>query len=782
MSFPLLPHLTKRQLAASKQAGKRRRQEIRAGPGVESLEQRCLLSTVRTITGFGNNIDQPTFGEAGTDLLRVSPVKYADRISSPSLPQDPSARVISNVLNDQTDPNNPSQDLSTVDQNSLSAYGYVWGQFIDHDMDLTLDNSGQSFPIAVPPGDPIGPGPLPFTRSNFDANTGTSARNPRQQINSITSFLNLSQVYGSDAATAGALRTHAGGKLKTSAGGELPYDNTNFFTPQQLAAINQAEGGMQNPGPVPTSNIFVTGDIRGNENLELTALQTLFVRNHNRIAAQMQALNPSWTDEQLYQEARKLNIAEEEIITYTAYLPDLLGPAAMPTNLSYDPAVNPSIATEFSTVAFRFGHSLLSNDIERHGNDGLDIADVSPDGAAIHLSEDFFDANLINPNGVTDPITGHTSSDIDAVLKGIADNNANALDLMAIRSVRNLLLADGNVVDQDLIARDIQRARDHGIGSLNDVRAGLGLPRYTSFAQITSDIAVQQKLKLLYGNVNNIDVFEGGLAENHVPGSDMGQTFTAILVDQFTRLAKGDRFFYLHENFTPAEQAILSQGNTLAKVLKANTGITNLQGDVFKFTASIEGTVFSDPDKDGGHLDRTDGESGLVGVTVQLKNDSGSVVATTTTDSHGHYKFNQFSGLSGTGNFTVSLVVPSGFVQTTPNPGTITISRGGFDGDGVDFGLTINFSTPSGSAFAANLSGPKVAPAPADSGSQSLLGTSKPVPVPQPTISATQPAERQLSGQDSGLGKTVHNPVKNDVSDTAQVFADIAWDQMLAPL
>src|SRR5207245_420982 len=176
----------------------------------------------------------------------------------PALSQDRSDRVISNVLNDQTDPNNPSQDLSTVDQNSLSAYGYVWGQFIDHDMDLTLDNSGQSFPIPVPPGDPIGPNPLPFTRSQFDPKTGTSASNPRQQINSTTSFLDLSQGYGSDAATADALRTHAGGRLKTSAGNELPYDNTNSYTPQQLAAINQAEGGMSNPGPVPTSSVFVT--------------------------------------------------------------------------------------------------------------------------------------------------------------------------------------------------------------------------------------------------------------------------------------------------------------------------------------------------------------------------------------------------------------------------------------------------------------------------------------------------------------------------------------------
>ena len=90
-------------------------------PGCEFLEMRCVMSGFRTITGFDNNVAHPTWGQAGIDLPRVSPAKYADGLSAPSLPQDPSARVLSNVLNDQTDPNNPSQDISTVDRNSLSA-------------------------------------------------------------------------------------------------------------------------------------------------------------------------------------------------------------------------------------------------------------------------------------------------------------------------------------------------------------------------------------------------------------------------------------------------------------------------------------------------------------------------------------------------------------------------------------------------------------------------------------------------------------------------------------
>jgi hypothetical protein len=109
-------------------------------PGCEFLEMRCVMSGFRAITGFDNNLAHPTWGQAGIDL-RASPAKYADGLSAPSLPQAPSARVLSNVLNDQTDPNNPSQDISTVDRNSLSAFGYVWGQFVDHDLDLTLDNS-----------------------------------------------------------------------------------------------------------------------------------------------------------------------------------------------------------------------------------------------------------------------------------------------------------------------------------------------------------------------------------------------------------------------------------------------------------------------------------------------------------------------------------------------------------------------------------------------------------------------------------------------------------------
>jgi hypothetical protein len=651
---------------------------------LEPLEARMLLSTgLYSADGSGNNVANPTWGSAETDLLRLSPAAYADGISSPSLPNDPSARVVSDLLNNQADPSDPSQDLQTVDQNSLSDFGYAWGQFLDHDMDLTPTTSNEFLTILADPNDPSEMGNQTFERSTYDPATGTSTSNPRQQVNAVTSFLDLSQVYGSSAAIADALRTYSGGLLKTSPGNMLPYDNSTYFTPAQLAVINMANDAEA----VPTQDLFVTGDVRGNENVELTALQTLFVRNHNLLANELHQEHPTWTDEQLYQEARKLNIAEYQEITYNYYLPDLLGPAAMKAYTGYKPNVDPAIATEFSTIAFRFGHSLLSSSIERQGNNGQDVLPNDPAGADISLATDFFDPNVLNPAGVVDPLTGHISTDIGAILKGDADGDAQADDLLAINDIRNLLFANGGLTDngQDLIARDVERARDDGIGSYNQVRVAYGLPAVTSFAQITSNVTVQKELQEAYGNVNNIDAFEGGLAEDHVKGSDMGPLFTRILADQFTRLRDGDRLFYLNQSFNADELRLIQQGNTLAKVIEANTNITNLQSDVFLFKASISGTVSATTPMPGRPLVVP---TGLAGVTVELEDATGAVLTTTTTDAAGHYRFDNLNGVSGTGTYEVRIVAPSGYTQTSPNPPAISLSRGDVNVSGVNFSLT----------------------------------------------------------------------------------------------
>jgi hypothetical protein len=280
----------------------------------------------------------------------------------------------------------------------------------------------------------------------------------------------------------------------------------------------------------------------------------------------------------------------------------------------------------------------------------------------------------------------HTSSGIGAILKADADNAANELDLLLIDEIRNGLFSIPNAPGTDLAARDIQRARDHGIGTYNQVRVAYGLPAVTSFAQITENDAVQNALQATYGTVDKIDPFEGMLAEDHLLGADVGPTIKAILAKQFAALRDGDRFFYLNETLNLEELSLISQGNTLAKVIKNNTGITNLQSNVFFFRVSIEGTVFKDTNGNGL---RDLGEPGVPGIVVNLLDDTGVVVATTTTDAQGHYVFTTQTGIPGTGHFSITIGVPSGQHQTTL-PHKILISRGGLDFDGEDFGIMNN--------------------------------------------------------------------------------------------
>jgi hypothetical protein len=648
-------------------------------------------TSVAPIDGGGNNVANPAWGSAGTRLLRFAPPAYADGIFSPAFPGNLSPRLISNMLNDQTGTNN--EDIATIDQNSLSDFGYAYGQFIDHDMDLTPD-TGASFPILVAANDPIGPQPLPFNRSLIDPTTGVTT--PAEQVNVVTAFLDLSQVYGSSQDVSDALRTFQGGLLKTGPGNMLPYLNGTYFTPEQIAVLNMANDAHA----VVDSELFAAGDRRANENLELTVLETLFVRNHNRLARVLVATHNDWTDEQLFQTARKLNIAQYQRTIYNEWLPSVFGPNALSRYTGYHPEVNPGIATEFSTVAFRFGHSMLSADIERKGDDGMAVA------PEVSLAVDFFNPHLLNPNGVLDPLTGLTSTDIGPVLRAEASGNGQAMDLLAVGDVRNLLFGNGGQGGDDLMARDVQRARDHGIPDYNTVRTAIGLPIVANFAGVIAqgtlrsgqrlsgaEATAQQQLALAYpGGVNTIDVFEGGLAERHVSGSDVGPTFQTIMVDQFERLRDGDRFFYRNLTFTAEETNLFAQANTLAEIIMANTEITNLQNNVMVFRASISGNVaFQSTARTGGQI------SPASGVTVQLRNEEGNITATTRTDQGGHFSFNQRSGpaaasstapgVSGTGIYSVSIVAPRGAKQSSANPGGILISRGDTSANSVNFTL-----------------------------------------------------------------------------------------------
>src|SRR5262249_23718423 len=141
---------------------------------------------------------------------------------------------------------------------------------------------------------------------------------------------------------------------------------------------------------------------------------------------------------------------------------------------------------------------------------------VTVDGE-VPLLDAFFNPNLLRQSGV------------DGILKYAASTHAEALDNQLVDSLRHFLFGQPGQGGLALASLSIQRGRDHGLADYNTVRAAYGLPRVRTFADITSDPGLQQALQNLYGDVNHIDLWVGGLAEDHVPGASTGPLIRRIL-------------------------------------------------------------------------------------------------------------------------------------------------------------------------------------------------------------------------------------------------------------
>lgn len=512
----------------------------------EICEPRTLLTTlgagfeVAAINGVGNNVNSPDWGSTDEELLRLTWANYNDGLSTPAGQDRLSAREISNAI--------ASVDEAKPNSRHLSDVAWLWGQFIDHDLDITEGaNPAEPFNIAVPSGDPFfdpqgtGTAEIELNRSVYVVDS----QGVRQQINQITAFLDGSGIYGSDDIRAAALRTFVGGQLKTSANDLLPFN-----TP-----------GLPNAGG-ESETLFLAGDVRANENVALSAMHTLWVREHNRLADEISAMDSSLTDEEIYQQARTIVRAKLQVITYNEFLPALLGSHALSPYEGYDPSVNAGISTEFSTAAYRFGHSMLSSELTRLDANG----NVIPQGN-LPLKEAFFNPSELQQQGV------------DSILRGLSSNVAQEIDNQIVDDVRNFLFGPPGAGGFDLASLNIQRGRDHALPSYNDVRDALGLGRVSDFWEITSDPDVAAKLRMICEDVDGLDLWVAGLAEDHLPGSSMGETFTSILVDQFERLRDGDRFWY-QNLFEEADLAELEE-TTLASVIERNSGIRGLQANVF---------------------------------------------------------------------------------------------------------------------------------------------------------------------------------------------------------
>lgn len=547
----------------------------------------------RTYDGTGNNLAVPTMGAANTPMVRIQYAPaYANAFGAMITDaQRPNARTLSNTLSAQTS--------SIANARNLSNYIWAFGQFLDHDLGLSTTSNGSaangSAPIALGPGDPLGPNPISFTRSNF------VTQGARQQVNEVTSYIDGSQVYGSSAARAAAIRTNGGtgAKLATSANNLLPYNT----------------GGLpnQNNGPTPANQLFLAGDIRSNENLLLTSLQTVFMREHNRLVDKIAVQQPGLNAEDQYQLARKLVGAEIQAITYREFLPALLGSAA-PTaqGYSYSDGTISSVTNSFSHSIFRFGHSMITSDVRLADASGVVTGTMTLGNISSKPNTLTNDPGLLNQ-----------------LLRGAATQQAEENDLLVVGALRTVMFGPPGAGGTDLAAVDIQRGRDHGLPDYNELRDSYEMSTLSSFNQITTNVAVRNALSVAYaGDINNIDSWIGMLAEDHLPGSSLGALASKVIKEQFERTRDGDRLFYrgnaagLYTNgVLNSSIASLVNLNTikLSDIIELNTGMTTLQNNVF--FAELPGDFNNDGAVNGADLALWRGEFGAAGGNCDANND-----------------------------------------------------------------------------------------------------------------------------------------------------------------
>uniref|UniRef100_A0A182JG00 Uncharacterized protein n=1 Tax=Anopheles atroparvus TaxID=41427 RepID=A0A182JG00_ANOAO len=505
----------------------------------EALGQ-CTSTPYRSFDGTCNNLQNPSWGAADTVFSRLIPANYADGKLSPSRAKDgsdlPNARLLSVEVFEEGVQNSPNFALVNMQ----------FGQIVAHDMALTRGvlepitccangllqpNPGpRCLAIAISDSDPVfsarGIECLNFIRT---INTCDLSRNCTQaeQLNSVTSFLDLSVVYGNSVSDNIRIRSLDSGLLKVEqrVGQEWPPRNPNATTSCSLRS--------------PVESCYLTGDSRANQSPHLAILQVTFVREHNRIARRLKALNPSWDDEKLFQVARRINIAQYQHIVYYEWLPGYLGQNYMQSigltyqttgfSNDYSSTVNPSVINSHTTAAFRFFHSSIQGTLKFYEESRQSLTSID-----------------INDHTNNPTILEQTSSRYPDLLRGMTTQPMGLHDISIDPAMKHFLFRSNRMFGTDLKALDIQRARDHGLPGYNDFAYYCFKQRASVWEDFNLTLipGAVQLLSTYYKSVDDLDLSVGLAFEKKIDGTQTGLVMRCILTEQFGRTRKGDRFFY----------------------------------------------------------------------------------------------------------------------------------------------------------------------------------------------------------------------------------------------
>jgi len=488
----------------------------------ERAKEACKDEEFIPIDGWCNNLKNPFWGSVNVPYRRMIKGKnfYRDRVRNPYTEDDgyPSPLKISEEI--------MMPGSETREDKSASAAFAFFGQFLAHDLTQSnmLDLNKTSCLSDNPNvfcGNLITKETRKEKESHFFMKSFRTDKDSckeekemieSEQINGYPSYVILTSVYG-----------------------RLQEDMTKNIIDKE------------NPAKciVPSPSKTVCGDLRCIAAPLLMAFHILFTMEHNRIVDGLKDAGINADDKTLFQVARSLLIAEYQAIVYGEWL-KLLMPDKYyeqynlgigEEHSSYDENVDAGIFNEFSAAAFRFGHSMIPGDGNRNGPRPHALRDLLLSAQSV-----------VNESTVMD------------FLDGAANSPAEKVDLRITDHMREGQ-CERFIGGADIAAQNIARSRDHGLPPYNKMRFHFGLRPMIRSSREFVDSHAQGVLNRLYKSAKFIgnrrtknkgaklmDMWVGGLAEQHGRGGKIGPLFSHVIGTQFSNLRVGDRYFFTNKD------------------------------------------------------------------------------------------------------------------------------------------------------------------------------------------------------------------------------------------
>ncbi|CAJ0581248.1 unnamed protein product, partial [Mesorhabditis spiculigera] len=511
--------------------------------GLDCNSNLCYHLMYRSFDGTCNNLKRPMQGASFRQYLRHFPPQYDDGKGEPvsSLTETrPTAREANRVM---------LSSAQSVMHDKYNNLMMQFGQFISHDIAKTTLQPSANCQSCNPVPSKCMPIPISDKDPNMQfkskqclkvsRSAPICALSPREQLNENTAYIDGSAIYGSSPKDLFKFREGRTGLLRV-----VPFNNQNVL-PFDQSKCKQEAGCLAS---------FTAGDIRANLFIGLSSFHILWAREHNRISTKLQNLNPGWSGDRLFQESRKIVGAQIQHIFYTSYLPKVLGNSferVIGTYQGYDENADSTIANEFTTGAFRFGHGMIEEFYNRLNKDGGNITQ-----GGFFFGDGVFKSGKILWEGGIDPI-----------LRGFMFTRVKRPHRLTPATTEKMF---GST---DLGSLNIQRGRDHGIPGYNTIRAFCGLPRANSFEDF-GDMILDKNLRFglskNYNSPEDVDFYVGAMLEDPVVGGLVGTTLSCVIGEQFKRTRNGDRFYYENPGiFTPRQLAEIKK-TSFAKVICTN--------------------------------------------------------------------------------------------------------------------------------------------------------------------------------------------------------------------